>query len=348
MPLTIETPETQSDPRVYDIRERRRRSGAIEDRSRRLVVGLVNNMPDSALAATERQFAGLLKSASNGLDVRLRFYSLGEISRSPEAAAHIRANYANQEAIFSDPPDALVITGAQPLAKNLPEEPYWQALCALIDWAGSHTVSTIFSCLAAHAGVLHLSGVPRRPLPKKCSGVYPFEVVGADPLTHGGPRRWLAPHSRYNGLDAEDLAQSGYTVLTQSSAVGVDSFVKQARSLLVFLQGHFEYEPDTLAREYRRDMNRYLCGDLAAPPGLPDNYFSPETERALARFSAQAGAARRAETMTLFPDVVDRGRADAPWRSSATLFYRNWLGLVADRKVAAVRDASALEARQLG
>jgi homoserine O-succinyltransferase/O-acetyltransferase len=348
MSVTIETPGSQSDGRVYDIRDGRRRRAPVEDRARRLVIGLVNNMPDGALVATERQFGSLLEGASAGFDVRLRLYSLPEISRSPEAAAHIREHYADASAIGADGLDALIVTGAQPLAKNLAEEPYWRALCAVIDWAAAHTTSTILSCLAAHAGVLHLSGVARRPMAEKCSGVYPFEIIESGPLTHGAGRVWLAPHSRYNGIAEEDLAAEGYTVLTRSAAVGVDIFVKQARSLLVFLQGHLEYEADTLAREFRRDMNRYLCGDLAMPPRHPEHYFSADAERALARFSARAEGARRAETMASFPDIVDRARRDAPWRSSATLFYRNWLGVLVDRKARARDEASELEARCTG
>jgi homoserine O-succinyltransferase/O-acetyltransferase len=348
MSVTIETPGAQSHGRVYDIRDGRRRRSAAEGRARRLVIGLVNNMPDSALLATERQFGLLLEAASAGFDVRLRFYSLAEIARSSEAAAHIREHYADASAISEDGLDALILTGAQPLAKTLSDEPYWRALCSVIDWAAAHTTSTILSCLAAHAGVLHLSGVARRPMVEKCSGVYPFEIAQSDPLTHGAGRVWLAPHSRYNGLAEEDLVAEGYGVLTRSAAVGVDIFVKRARSLLVFLQGHLEYEPDTLAREFRRDMSRYLSGDLAAPPRHPEHYFSAEAERALARFSARVEGARSAEAMASFPDIVERARRDAPWRPSATLFYRNWLGLLADRKAAAPLEESKLEAACTG
>ena len=47
-------------------------------------VGLLNNMPDAGLRATELQFARLLKDAAGNLDVRLRLFSLGSISRSEE------------------------------------------------------------------------------------------------------------------------------------------------------------------------------------------------------------------------------------------------------------------------
>ena len=72
--------------------------------------------------------------------------------------------------------DALIITGAQPQADRLSNEPYWEELVEIIDWAKTNTASTILSCLAAHAGVLHLDGVERRPLPEKCTGVFGFEA----------------------------------------------------------------------------------------------------------------------------------------------------------------------------
>jgi homoserine O-succinyltransferase len=141
------------------------------------------------------------------------------------------------------------------------------------------------------------------------------------------------------------LIRAGYAVLTRSPRVGVDMFVKQMRSLFVFLQGHPEYEGDTLAREYRRDLGRFLGGEIAALPDIPEGYFSAEAERALASFRDQARAAGRPDAMAAFPDIALRGQTDAPWRSSTDLLYRNWLGLVAERKVEAAQRTSSLAAR---
>jgi homoserine O-succinyltransferase len=343
MPVTIDRPTPQPQPRVSDIRERRRGRGTIRDRGRRITIGLVNNMPDGALAATERQFSGLMESASGEADIRLRLYALRQIPRSREAKDHLAELYADVNALRGQGLDALIVTGAQPLAADLKTEPYWNALANLIDWGEANTISMILSCLAAHAGVLHFSGVARRPLPAKCSGVYAFDLAKKDTLTYGAKGRWLVPHSRHNGLDEEELTRSGYKVLTRSSTAGVDMFVKQLRSFVVFLQGHPEYESETLAREYRRDMSRYLDGEIAAPPRLPAGYFSAEAERAWRNFALQAE--RRAETMISFPEIGLRDAGDAPWRRSASLLYRNWLALVAERKAQASQDSSALVAR---
>ena len=55
-----------------------------------------------------------------------------------------------------------------------------------------------------------------------------------------------------------DLAAKGYSVLTRSDEAGVGLFAKDNNSLFLFVQGHPEYEAETLLREYRRDIGRYL------------------------------------------------------------------------------------------
>jgi homoserine O-succinyltransferase len=47
-----------------------------------LDIGLINNMPDAALAGTERQFLSLFNVASSSIVVRLTFYALPEVPRS--------------------------------------------------------------------------------------------------------------------------------------------------------------------------------------------------------------------------------------------------------------------------
>ena len=42
-------------------------------------------------------------------------------------------------------------------------------------------------------------------------------------------------------------------MLSRSPVAGADLFIKQRKSLFVFLQGHPEYDPGSLLREYQRD-----------------------------------------------------------------------------------------------
>jgi homoserine O-succinyltransferase/O-acetyltransferase len=128
-------------------------------------------------------------------------------------------------------------------------------------------------------------------------------------------------------------------LLTHNPEVGVDIFVKQQQSLFVFLQGHPEYEDDSLAREYRRDMNRFLRREQDAPPTIPINYFPKQVERSLALFAERARLERRPELMTGFPSAGALGAGQAPWRQSAIQLYRNWLDIIVDRKAALLEEA---------
>jgi homoserine O-succinyltransferase/O-acetyltransferase len=337
MPVTIERRVLSPGTHVSDFREHRQRREGARHYRRRVTIGLVNNMPDGAIAATERQFIAVLDAASDDIDVRLRFYALRQVPRSQETQTIVTKHYGDATALEGENLDALIITGAQPIAPNLVNEPYWGALSSLIEWAEANTASTILSCLSAHAGALLFSGIRRRRLAKKCSGVFAFDVANDHRLTQGATGKWLTPQSRYNALDEEELARHGYTILSRSSVAGVDTFVKQMRSLIVFLQGHPEYESDTLAREYRRDMSRHLAGDLASFPEIPHGYFSNEAEQALKQFSLRAQAERTAETMAHYPEIPLGGTVTTPWSASTNLLYRNWLAFIAERKVEADR-----------
>ena len=65
--------------------------------------------------------------------------------------------------------DALIVTGAEPRAANLRDEPFWDELGFVLDWAAENTISSLLSCLAAHAEVLRSDGVTRRPLAEKAA-----------------------------------------------------------------------------------------------------------------------------------------------------------------------------------
>jgi homoserine O-succinyltransferase/O-acetyltransferase len=340
MPVAIERISVNDMAPIGSLRERRLRRGAVGDRSKALEIGLVNNMPDAATLATERQFSNLLAAASGRFDVRLHLFALSEVPRSYAARNALSQSYGDARELRRTRLDALIVTGAEPVAPELAQEPYWRALTELIDWADANTFSTILSCLAAHAGVQHLDGVARRALVTKCSGIFAFDAIARHPLLAGLEGGLSAPHSRRNGLDREELLGRGYQVLTYRADAGVDVFVKQKRSLLVFLQGHPEYGDESLAREYRRDMGRFLQGEQNAPPAIPANYFPSEVERSLAAFGERATRERRPALMREFPEAGAFGPGDAPWRKAAAQLYGNWLALIAERKAEAAPIAA--------
>src|SRR6201995_4526278 len=61
-----------------------------------LTIGLVNNMPDTALKATERQFMRLVQAAASGrIRVNFHCFSLPAVARSKQASEHIAQDYAD-------------------------------------------------------------------------------------------------------------------------------------------------------------------------------------------------------------------------------------------------------------
>src|ERR1700726_2716002 len=127
-------------------------------------IGLVNSMPDAALEATERQFIELIGAAAGNIPVRLRFFSRPDVPRTPRGQRHVSNSYRGIGDLWDGHLDALIVTGTEPRAAALADEPYWPAMAELIDWAEHHTVSTIWSCLAAHAAVFQLDRIRRHPL----------------------------------------------------------------------------------------------------------------------------------------------------------------------------------------
>jgi homoserine O-succinyltransferase len=204
-----------------------------------------------------------------------------------------------------------------------PEEPFWHDLVDIIDWAKDHTRSTIWSCLAAHAAVLHLDGIERRRLATKCSGVYDCAKATDHWLTEDITSPLKIAHSRLNELRGNDLVAKGYRLLTQSAEAGVDIFTKQLRSHFVFFQGHPEYDALSLQREYLRDITRYLGGERDIYPAFPAGYFDVWTEKKLASFQKRASAERKLPLSVELPGLILR--PDLATGAAATAMFRNWL-----------------------
>ncbi|MGX1318608.1 homoserine O-succinyltransferase [Bradyrhizobium sp. USDA 377] len=300
-----------------------------------LSIGLINNMPDPALKATERQFMKLLQAAAGPRRIHFHCFSLPSVKRSPEAKWHVESEYSDLADLKRGRFDGLIVTGAEPVAPELHQEPYWRDLTDLIDWARTNTRSTIWSCLAAHAAVLHLDGIERRRLPAKCHGIFDCEAVVGDSLTHAVPAPLKVSHSRLNEIVESDLVQAGYQVLTRSAEAGVDVFVRQYASRFVFFQGHPEYDALSLQREYLRDIGRYLARERETYPHAPVSYFDAVTEEKLARFEKRARHERHPALTNDLPAL--HLRADIAAGSAAAALFRNWL-----QYLGAEADASVL------
>lgn len=298
-----------------------------------LQIAVINNMPDPALEDTESQFFELLDAAAGDLLVRVELYSLPGVRRGDRGKLHLSNFYLDFRCFWNTRFDAVIITGTEPLDPDLRKEPYWHALADVLEWAEANTASTVLSCLAAHAAVLHGDGIGRQALPDKQFGVFDEGKVCHHALTNQTPELMRFPHSRWNEVREDVLVASGYTVLTKSAEAGVNLFVKKRKnSLFVHFQGHPEYTSTTLFKEYRRDVKRYLRGERKTYPSMPRGYFDPATARSLAEFQERALLNPHEELMSHFPEVAAGDPLKSAWHTPAIRVYRNWLQYVAGKK----------------
>jgi homoserine O-succinyltransferase len=314
---------------------------AFQERSSKCItIGLINNMPDGALDATERQFISLLDSASEGIQIQLSFHALPGIPRNELGAFHVKNFYSSVENLWDKSLDGLIVTGREPLTPNLKDEPYWQSFTEVLEWAKENTYSTVWSCLAAHAALLHMDGIDRIRSNDKYCGVFVCARQSDHPLTTDAPSSFRLPHSRWNGIPEDALTSRGYNVLTRSADVGVDTFVKQQKSLFVFFQGHPEYECNTLLLEYRRDVGRYLRGEANTYPLMPRDYFNDGTVIALTALQNQAMSSRREDLLALVSTALEDSGIENTWHSTAACIYRNWLKHICMQKQLRLKERS--------
>ena len=198
-------------------------------RDKCVTIGLVNNMAGAAFRATERQFLSLLNSASEGIPIHVSFYTLPGLSQTETGGHHFASHYSSVDALWDTHLDGLIVTGREPRMADLRDEHYWESFTEVLEWARTHTYSTVWSCLAAHAAILHMDGIGRRKSNEKNFGVFECDHISEHPLTQGLPPRFQVPHSRWNGVAQKDLTDHGYTVLSRIAGNGVDAFVETGR-----------------------------------------------------------------------------------------------------------------------
>jgi homoserine O-succinyltransferase len=297
----------------------------------RVVIAFVNNMPDAAIRSSERQFRGLLQAGARDLEVVLQGYYCPKVPRSEIVKSAFLQPYREVDELWNSQIDGLIVTGAEPHADHIADEPVWPLCSRLIDWAEERTASTIWSCLAAHAAVYKMSGITRRPLKSKLSGLFQCAKANGHFLTDGAPESWFVPQSRYNGLQEDELIAHGFQPLTRIEA-GFDIFFKQNKSLFVFFQGHPEYDSETLLLEYIRDVKRFIEGDSYTYPHPPDSYFDRDMLQKLEDLRAQALRLRRPEVFDAVTRLLQGHQISNLWRSPSTIIFQNWLNYLARKK----------------
>lgn len=304
------------------------------ERRARISCALVNNMPDGAFDATERQYLGLLDEGSGLHTVDVRRYTLAGVPRGRQTSERIAVEYLPLVNIYLDPPDVLIVTGSNPLETHLEDEEYWADLVELLSWAQQQVKSVLLSCLSAHAALTIFDDVARVHLPTKCTGVFAQQVEVTRPLAAGLEPEILLPHSRWNTVPQPALEDAGYDILVHSEATGWGVATREhGGRQLVLVQAHPEYDPSSLLREYRRDAGRYVQHERDDLPFLPYHCVSPEDWELLERTHHEIiDGARDPRLIDDYPFDDVAARAPWPWRTMATRFYANWLTSVVEGK----------------
>ena len=63
---------------------------------------------------------------------------------------------------------------------------------------------------------------------------------------------------------------------------------------MVFCQGHPEYDANSLMKEYKREVGRYIFEDLGEYPRFPENYFNNLNTAVLEEFRDRVTRAKLA------------------------------------------------------
>ena len=262
---------------------------AIHQDIRPLKLLILNLMPTKI--ATETQL--LRKFSNTPLQIQVELLQTVSHSAQNVDRSHLESYYTSCDQIKNKFNDGLVITGAPVENMDFEAVDYWAELCQIMDWSKTHVHSTLHICWGAQAGLYYHYGIPKYVLPQKVFGVFDHQVLKpSSPLFRGFDDRFYAPHSRHTEVLEEDIRKiPSLEVLAVSEEVGVFA-VKTENSRQFFLLGHLEYDRDTLAQEYQRDVDRGLTIQV------PRHYFPGDDPTK--------------------PPVVR-------WRSAGQLIYTNWL-----------------------
>jgi homoserine O-succinyltransferase len=220
----------------------------------------------------------------------------------------------------------LIVTGSNPLEERISDEPYWDELADLLTWGSEHVDSMLLSCLSAHAALAIFDGIERVRLASKCTGVFTQDVDPSHPLAAGLERPMVLPHSRTNTVPQRALESAGYRVAVQSEAIGWSVASRDvAKCNVVLVQGHPEYDPSSLLREYQRDVGRYVRHERDEVPCLPLHCVAPDDWEQLEALHEAALVDRDPAPVEAFPFTEVGARSPWPWAAAAKRLYANWL-----------------------
>ncbi len=270
---------------IFVITERR----ALHQDIRPLRLLLLNLMPTKIITETQ-----LMRKLSN-TPLQIEIDLLRTVSHNSKNVdmEHLTSFYRSFDEVRNSRYDGMIITGAPVEHLDFESVDYWPELCRIMEWTKRNVYCTLHICWGAQAGLYYHYGIPKHRLEKKLFGIYPHRALKPNsPIFRGLDDVFYVPHSRFTSVLPEDIAKVPELELIADSPVAGVFAVKSEDSRRFFIMGHPEYDADTLAREYQRDIDRGK--DIA----VPEHYFPNDDPTR--------------------PPVVT-------WRSAAQLFYTNWL-----------------------
>ena len=239
---------------------------------------MLNLMPKKK--DTEIQFARLF--GSSPLQVELILMTTASYQPTNTEPAYLRRFYRQLDDVRDEYFDALIVTGAPVETLDFEQVTYWPELKEIYEWSKSHCFRRLGICWGAQALMKLAYDVPKFTMDDKLFGVYRHNLAPeSGRLLHGFAQEFPMPVSRYTMNKAEDIAKAGLSVLAQSDEVGI-GMVQCDKSQDLFVLNHLEYDAETLAAEYQRDIKEGLGTKLPAyyypddnPENEPVNYWRP-------------------------------------------------------------------------
>jgi len=264
-------------------------SRAVSQDIRPLKIAIVNLMPTKV--TTETQLLRLL--GNTPLQIEISLVQMENHVSKNVGTDHLEKFYINSSDVFKHKFDGMIITGAPVEQIPFEDVDYWNDLCKIMDYAKTNVFSTLYICWGAQAGLYHHYGVPKYALDQKMFGIYKNKrSTGPDPLLRGFDDLFPIPQSRHTTIKKEDIVKhDDLVILAENDSIG-PTIIKTKDNRAIFMTGHLEYDSETLKTEYFRDVDKGL------EINLPINYF-PYDDPSKEPYSS--------------------------WRSTAHLFYSNWL-----------------------
>lgn len=256
---------------------------------RPLKIVIVNLMPTKI--ATETQLARVL--ANSPLQVEMTLVQMDSHESTHISQEHMDTFYKTLDEIKHEYFDGMILTGAPVEQMPYEQVDYWKELCEIFEFCKTHVYSNMFICWGAQAALYYYYGIDKHLLDQKVFGVFEHRVTRAhNPLMRGFDSIFYAPHSRHTEIWKEDvLKHPELRILAESPEVG-PHIISTENGRQIFVLGHQEYDKDTLAGEYFRDVKKGL--DIQ----VPANYFKNDDPK---------------------QEILFR------WRAHANLLFSNWL-----------------------